>query len=70
MGDLFSHLMQRQVVSRAWTVASELTAAMFGTVAAIGGLDVQLCYYRGHDECTATRWHSDARALTAINAAV
>ena len=48
-----------------WNVASELTAAMFGTVAAIGGLDVQLCYYRGHNECTATRWQSDARALTA-----
>ena len=44
---------------RTWSVA------LFGTVAAIGGLDVQLVHYRGHDECTATRWQSDARALTA-----
>lgn len=50
----------------AWAAASELTAAMFGTVAAIGGLDVQLCYYRGHNECTVSRWHSDASALTAV----
>jgi hypothetical protein len=48
-----------------WDTAAHLTTQMFATVTAIGGLDVQLVYYRGHDECTATRWQSDARALTA-----
>jgi hypothetical protein len=48
-----------------WDTAAQLTAQMFGTVAAIGELDVQLVFYRGHDECTASRWQSDARALAA-----
>jgi hypothetical protein len=47
-----------------WDTAAQLTTEMFGTVAAIGGLDVQLVYYRG-DECVASRWLSDARALSA-----
>jgi hypothetical protein len=48
-----------------WATAAQLTTQMFATVTAIGGLDVQLVYYRGHDECTASRWQSDARALAA-----
>jgi hypothetical protein len=48
-----------------WDTAAHLTTQMFATVTAIGGLDVQLVYYRGHDECTASRWQSDARALAA-----
>jgi hypothetical protein len=48
-----------------WDTAAQLTTQMFGTVAAIGGLDVQLVFYRGHDQCTASRWQSDARALAA-----
>jgi hypothetical protein len=47
-----------------WDAAATLTAEMFATVAAIGGLDLQLVFYRG-DECTAGRWLSDARALSA-----
>jgi hypothetical protein len=39
---------------------------MFGTVAAVGGLDVQLVYYRGYEECVASRWLNDAKALAAI----
>jgi hypothetical protein len=50
---------------RTWDTAAHLTTQMFATVTAIGGLDVQLVYYRGHDECTASRWQSDARALAA-----
>jgi hypothetical protein len=50
---------------RTWDMAAHLTTQMFATVTAIGGLDVQLVYYRGHDECTASRWQSDARALAA-----
>jgi hypothetical protein len=48
-----------------WDAAAHLTSHMFGTVAAIGGLDVQLVYYRG-DECVASRWLSDGKALSGI----
>ncbi len=43
---------------------------MFATTAAIGALDVQLVYYRGLDQCVASRWLSDAKALAAIMATV
>lgn len=43
-----------------WDAAARLTSDMFDAVA---GLDVQLVYYRGVDECTASRWFSDARSL-------
>jgi hypothetical protein len=49
-----------------WDVAAQLTTQMFATVAAIGGLDVQLVYFRGDSECVASRWLSDAKALSAI----
>ena len=39
---------------------------MFGTAAAIGGLDVQLVYFRGFSECRASRFVADARALTSL----
>jgi hypothetical protein len=48
-----------------WDTAAQLTSEMFGTVAAIGGLDVQLVYFRGDRECVAFRWLSDAKALSA-----
>jgi hypothetical protein len=50
-----------------WDIACQLQAEMFQEVAAIGGLDVQLVYYRGMRECTASRWVSDGRALADIN---
>src|SRR5262245_47517993 len=46
-----------------WDMACSLQADMFREVAAIGGLDVQLVYYRGLGECRASRWVSDARQL-------
>lgn len=46
-----------------WDMACSLQADMFREVAAIGGLDVQLVYYRGLAECRASRWVSDARQL-------
>jgi hypothetical protein len=51
---------------RAWDTVAHLQSQMFGTVAAIGGLDVQLVYFRGYEECVASRWLSDAEALAAI----
>lgn len=55
---------------QSWNLAAGLTAQMFGTVAAIGGLDVQLVYYRGETECVATQWQSDPKALAAVMARV
>ena len=48
-----------------WDMAAKLTAQMFQTAAANGGLELQLIHYRGERECVASRWMSDARALTA-----
>ncbi len=46
-----------------WNMACELQAQMFGVVADIGGLAVQLCFYRGIGECRASRWMTQARQL-------
>jgi hypothetical protein len=46
-----------------WDTACRLQADMFRETSAIGGLDVQLVYYRGLAECRASRWVSDARQL-------
>jgi hypothetical protein len=53
-----------------WDKAAQLQAQMFEAVAAIGGLDIQLLYYRGYGECVASRWLSDPKALAAIMARV
>jgi hypothetical protein len=49
-----------------WDIACSLQADMFRETAAIGGLDVQLVYYRGMTECRASRWVSDAKELAAL----
>jgi hypothetical protein len=46
-----------------WDTACRLQGDMFNETATIGGLDVQLLYYRGLAECRASRWVSDARQL-------
>src|SRR5262249_37501281 len=43
--------------------ACTLQADMFREAAAIGGLDVQLVYYRGLTECRASQWVSQPEAL-------
>src|SRR5258707_4280089 len=52
--------MSRQPI---WDTACRLQADMFREAAAIGGLDVQLVYYRGLGECRASRWVSQAERL-------
>src|SRR3954449_13183017 len=42
-----------------WDTACHLQAEMFREAAAIGGLDIQLIYYRGFNECRASSWVSD-----------
>lgn len=46
-----------------WDRAMELQAEMFSEAARLGGLDIQLAYYRGMDELKATPWLADADAL-------
>src|SRR2546429_8549688 len=49
-----------------WDTACRLQADMFREAAAIGGLDVQLVYYRGLSECRASHWVSQAERLAAL----
>ncbi len=49
-----------------WDLAQSLQGRMFTTAAAHGGLDVQLVYYRGFDECKASRFLSGDRDLAAL----
>jgi hypothetical protein len=49
-----------------WDMALALQADMFHAVKAIGGLDVQLVYFRGAGECRASKWVSDPDALAAL----
>jgi hypothetical protein len=46
-----------------WDTAVQLQAQMFDEAAKVGGLAVQLVYYRGYGECRASRWVSEATAL-------
>jgi hypothetical protein len=46
-----------------WDMASQLQARMFEEAAKIGGLDVQLVYYRGSEEVRHSSWFSDAHEL-------
>jgi hypothetical protein len=46
-----------------WDAACELQAGMFQEVGTIGGLEMQLVFYRGLGECRASRWLSDSRHL-------
>jgi hypothetical protein len=49
-----------------WDRALQLQAEMFRETARIGGLDVQLLYFRGFGECQASKWVSDPTSLAAL----
>lgn len=49
-----------------WNTARRLQSDMFREAANIGGLDVQLVYYRGLGECRASRWVSEAERLAGL----
>lgn len=49
-----------------WDLALSLQADMFRAVADVGGLDVQLVYFRGTDECRASRWVDEPNALARL----
>lgn len=46
-----------------WDSACRLQGEMFEAAAAQGGVEVQLMFYRGDDECKASRWLGDAASL-------
>jgi hypothetical protein len=47
-----------------WDLACRVQGEMFATAADVGGLSVQLVYFRGFDECRSSRWVVEPRALT------
>jgi hypothetical protein len=53
-----------------WDRACQIQAEMFKETAALGGLEVQLVYYRGFGECKASKWADSAdkllRAMTGV----
>jgi hypothetical protein len=49
-----------------WDQACMLQADMFREAASVGGLDIQLVYYRGFAECRATPWIAEPQRLGAL----
>lgn len=46
-----------------WDTAIQIQAEMFSETAALGGLEVQLAWYRGFGEFRASEWVRDSKAL-------
>ncbi len=46
-----------------WNIASRQQSEMFRATRDLGGLNVQLCYFRGFGEFHASRWHHDSGPL-------
>jgi hypothetical protein len=46
-----------------WDHACQIQGEMFKSTAALGGLEVQLVFYRGFGECKSSPWVADAEAL-------
>jgi hypothetical protein len=53
-----------------WDTACRLQAEMFREAGAVGGLDIQLIYYRGFNECRASSWVSQADRLAGLMGAI
>jgi hypothetical protein len=49
-----------------WDMALGLQAGMFSSVKAVGGLDVQLVYFRGFGECQSSKWVKNPEALASL----
>jgi hypothetical protein len=49
-----------------WDMALALQADMFEAVEKVGGLDVQLIFFRGAGECQASRWVAEPRELARL----
>jgi hypothetical protein len=53
-----------------WDTAQAIQSGMFAEAGRIGGLDVQLVYFRGFDECRASKWSSDTKSLARLMSGV
>jgi hypothetical protein len=53
-----------------WDTACKLQGDMFREAAAVGGLDIQLVYYRGLGECRASGWVSATERLASLMEAI
>jgi hypothetical protein len=53
-----------------WDLALKLQGDMFQAVKEVGGLDVQLVYFRGFNETKASKWVGDPDAVTRLMARV
>jgi len=53
-----------------WDHACQIQAEMFSETAALGGLEIQLCYYRGFKDFKASGWLTDTASLQRQMAAV
>ena len=49
-----------------WSHACEIQSAMFNQTMELGGLDVQLCYFRGFNEFEYSNWCNNADQLNSI----
>lgn len=49
-----------------WDLATQLQADMFSTASTLGGLNLQLCYFRGLGEFYASGWHTGSEELLGI----
>jgi hypothetical protein len=49
-----------------WDSACALQADMFREAASVGGLDIQLVYFRGFNECRASGWVADSARLAEL----
>jgi hypothetical protein len=49
-----------------WDRALHIQSQMFSETEAIGGLEVQLVYFRGFDECRASKWAGSPTALARL----
>jgi hypothetical protein len=53
-----------------WDLAQSLQGRMFQAAASLGGLDVQLVYFRGFGECRASRFVSGGEGLAGLMARI
>jgi len=53
-----------------WDRAAHIQAEMFTETAALGGLEIQLAYYRGFGEFRAGPWMTDSKALSSLMTSV
>ncbi len=53
-----------------WDRACQIQGEMFTATADLGGLDVQLVFFRGFGECKASKWASDGKALARLMTSV